>query len=109
MHEFVNHNRPEYISLSKDGNECVLIRDSADTYYKPAGNWTLSDGLIKGTHIVIKGREWQTDHLIGLQLFPATRKQYIDDNAGYVSWGRSKPWASDEDIKDESVEDDIPF
>lgn len=100
MHEFTNDNRPKYVSLSEDGSQCVLIRNSESTYYKPASHWELSDGLLEGKHIAIKSEAWQLDHLIGTQLYPSTYEQFIEDNRGYVCVKRS-------DTTDDG--DDIPF
>jgi len=110
MHEFINHNRPEFVSSSEDGSQCVLIRDSASTYYRPAGCWSLSDGLQEGKHVVIKSSVWQLNNRVGTQLYPSSQEQYVKDNAGYVGWARSTPWTSADAREDDTEDnDDIPY
>jgi hypothetical protein len=110
MYEFVNHNRPEFVSSSEDGSQCVLIRESATTYYRPAGHWSLSDGLVEGKHVIRKSEAWQLDPVVGKQLYPSTLEQYLEDNGEYVNrWRGCMPWDPSHDIKKPKSDDDIPF
>lgn len=109
MHEFINPNRPEFVSSSEDGSQCVLIRDSATTYYRPAGRWSVSDGLFESKHVIRKSEAWQLDPVVGKQLYPSTLDQYLEDNRGYVNWRGTTPWEPSDDIKKLTSDDDIPF
>jgi hypothetical protein len=108
MHEFINTNRPEFVSMSEDGSQGVLIRDSATTYRRPAGGWSLPDGLRDGKHVVIKGIHWQLDSRVGTQLYPSTFAQFAKDNEGYVYRGE-RPWFPEDDLHKEKDDDEIPY
>lgn len=71
--------RPTYVSLN---GTILKWEDFYKQFYRPAGEWgvtyTRKEGKIYAIGI------GSTEHLNGVELKPATREEYENDNYGYL-------------------------
>ena len=75
---------PEYI----DCGECVLCLIDKDTYFRPAGGWSIQFKEDADGKIICTGGE--VPRLIGKELIPSTEEEYLKSNGGYVAWSLQK-------------------
>jgi hypothetical protein len=80
---------PRYVKFKAKGkyaHPCCLIFEAGErhnTYYRVAGAWGVRFKII-GEQIFIDAPSGAASHLNGMELIKCSKKEWEDDNAGYI-------------------------
>jgi len=72
---FCDPRRPDY--------KCVMRLKENGEYWRDAGNWKMK-AKWKGKNLIVVADYAEIKHLTGKLLRPATKKEWLEDNHGYV-------------------------